>query len=121
MKQRLTFGARDRRRDQRRTISVSGLVDGVSVDFVDLSFTGIGGGVIEFRQADGIAFAEGDETTVEFTDTDGKTISFFVTIQRLDSATGNFGATFNGLSDRQFDAIERMMFPRRSGGKSSDT
>jgi hypothetical protein len=40
-------------------------------------------------------------------------VSLRVTIQRVDQKTGEFGATFRALSSAQFDAVEKLMFPRR--------
>ena len=47
MRQRVTFGFKDKRRDQRRPVSLAGTIDGVAVTLTDLSFHGIGGCTVE--------------------------------------------------------------------------
>lgn len=108
---RVTLGAKEQRRDQRRPISIEGSIGGVRVDLVDLSFTGIRGGTLSLGDAARQSFQEGQNTTLEFAGMDGDTVSLPVTIQRIDDST--FGAVFSELSSEDFDAIEKLMFPRR--------
>ena len=114
MRQRVTFGFKDKRRDQRRPVSIEGSIGGARVDLVDLSFTGIGGGAMELHNAaNDLRIEEGEQTRLEITGAGGQKVSLQVTIQRIDRETGMFGATFRALSSAQFDAIEKLMFPRR--------
>jgi hypothetical protein len=109
---RVTLGAKEQRRDQRRPISIEGSIGGVRVDLVDLSVTGIRGGTLSLGDATGQSFQEGQNTTLEFTAMNGDTVSLPVTIQRIDDNA--FGAVFSELSSEDFDAIEKLMFPRRA-------
>ncbi len=118
MKQRVTFGAKDKRRDQRRPVSLTGSIDGVPVKLVDVSFAGVGGGVLELRNAAELTIGEGELTTLAFTTAEGRQVTMKITIQRIDPKSGAFGATFTALSGRQFDTIERLMFPRRGSAKA---
>ncbi len=143
MKQRVTFGFKDQRHDQRRPVSRAGSIDGAAVTLTDLSFHGIGGCFVEPAdlvkllpepkqiesekpkedQDNGQGVDDGEEeneeeeinATLEFTVADGVHITLEVTLQRVDRSAGTFGATFKTLSNAQFDAIERLMFPRRGG------
>ncbi len=118
MKQRVSFGAKERRRDQRRPISIEGSIDGVRVDLFDLSFAGVGGCTIVLGKSAGLNIREGQDATLAFTDPDGRQVTLSVKIQRIDHAAGEFGATFLNLSDRDFDAVEKLMFPRRGNAKA---
>ncbi len=113
MKQRVTFGAKDKRRDQRRPVSLAGSIDGTPVKLVDVSFAGVGGGFMELSSAADLTIGEGEVTTLTFKTADGQQVTLKITIQRIDLKSGAFGATFTALSGKQFDAIERLMFPRR--------
>ena len=118
MKQRVTFGFKDNRRNQRRPVSIEGSIGGVRVDLVDLSLTGVGGGTIALGDAAGLDIHESQNTTLNFTGTDGQPVALRVKIERIDQAAGAFAATFDELSDKDFDAIEKLMFPRRGGAKA---
>ncbi len=118
MKQRVSFGAKEKRRDQRRAISIEGSIDGVRVDLIDLSVTGLGGRTIALRNSASLYIHEGRYATLEFTSPDGQQVALSVKIQRIDHAAGEFGATFLNLSDRDFDAVEKLMFPRRGNAKA---
>jgi hypothetical protein len=111
---RVTFGAKEQRRDQRRPISIEGSIGGVRVDLVDLSFTGIRGGMLSLGDAAGLDLQEGEGTVLEFTAPNGERVALPVTIQRIDDQDGAFGAVFSELSSEDFDAIEKLMFPRRA-------
>ena len=140
MRQRVTFGFKDKRRDQRRPVSLAGTIDGVAVTLTDFSFHGIGGCAVERDDlvklmpepkqvesenpdedqdaAQGVD--DGEEknkedkiATLEFTAADGQQMTLEVNIQHTDHSKGTFGAIFTTLSSAQFDAIERLMFPRR--------
>ncbi len=113
MSQRVTIGVKEQRRDQRRPISIEGTIGGVRVELVDLSFTGIRGGTLSLGEAAGVDLQEGQSTTLDFTGSRGEEVSLPVTIQRIDNEAGAFGAVFSELSDEDFDAIEKLMFPRR--------
>ena len=137
MKQRVTFGFKDQRHDQRRPVSRAGSIDGAAVTLTDLSFHGIGGCFVEPAdlvkllpepkqiesekpkedQDNGQGVDDGEEenifATLEFTVGDGQQMTFEVAIRRVDRSAGTFGATFTTLSNAQFDAIEKLMFPRR--------
>ncbi len=143
MRKRYTFSFKEKRRDQRRPISLAGSIDGVAVTLTNLSFNGVGGCALEARDlvkllpepkqdlaenadedhADGESdsqdldaceeLEEDRIATLEFTVADGVYIMLEIAIRRVDRSTGTFGATFTNLSSRQFDAIERLMFPRR--------
>ena len=118
MKQRVSFGIKEQRRDQRRPVSIPGSIGGVRVDLIDVSVTGIGGGTLALANAAGLNFQEGQDTTLEFTAPDGRQVTLPVRIRRIDNAAGDFGAVFTKLSDRDFDAIEKLMFPRRGIAKT---
>ncbi len=148
MRKRVTFAFKDKRRDQRRPISLAGSIDGVAVTLTNLSFHGIGGCAVDSRdlakllpepepvESEGLADdpndrqgkdesqsaddGEGEEkreedriATLEFAVADGVHITLEVAIRQVNRATGTFGASFTALSSEQFDAIERLMFPRR--------
>lgn len=114
---RVSFGIKEQRRDQRRPVSIEGRIGGVRVDLVDLSLSGVGGGTVALSDAPGIEFQEGEATTLEFTGPNGEPISLPVTIRRSDNGEGEFGAVFSQLSSEDFDAIEKLMFPRRGKAK----
>jgi hypothetical protein len=118
MKQRVTVGAKEQRRDQRRPVSIAAAVGGIPVDLVDLSLTGVGGGTIALGEAAGLDIREGQDHTLDFTGPDGQPVSLRVKIQRIDHAAGEFAAAFAELSDTDFDAIEKLMFPRRGAAKT---
>ena len=82
---------------------------------IDLSFTGVGGGTIALGSADGLDLKGGQGSTLMFTGPNGQPVTLPVTIQRIDDAGGEFGALFTELSDADFNAIEKLMFPRRGG------
>ncbi len=117
MAQRVTYATHEQRRDQRRPVSIEGSIGGVRVDLVDLSVTGVGGGTIALGDADGLEFHEGQDTTLEFIGLDSQPIALHVKIERINHAAGEFGAAFAELSDHDFDAIERLMFPRRGAAR----
>lgn len=116
MKRRVTFGTKDQRRDQRRPVSVEGRIDGIRVALLDLSVTGVGGGMIALGDAANLDICEGQSKTLQFTGPGpgDETVSLPVTIQRVDGTAGAFGAVFAELSARDFDAIEKLMFPHRA-------
>ena len=114
MSQRISFGTKEQRRDQRRPVSIEGTIGGVRVELVDLSFTGVGGGTIALANAEGLDLKGGERSTLMFTGPNGLPVTMPVTIQRIDDAAGAFGAVFSELSDGDFDAIEKLMFPRRA-------
>ena len=110
---RVTFGTKEHRRDQRRPVPIEGRIGGVKVELVDLSLTGVGGGTVSLAGTSGMSLQEGESTSLEFTGPDGQTITLPVTIQRFDDGASGFGAVFSQLSGQDFDAIEKLMFPRR--------
>ncbi len=118
MRQRVTFGTKEQRRDQRRPVSIAGSIAGARVDLVDLSISGIGGGDLSLRGGVDVAIEEGQHTILEFAGADGTAVRLPITIERIDQATGEFGASITSLSDSDFDAIERLMFPRRGGANA---
>ena len=118
MSQRVSFGIKEKRRDQRRPVSIKASIGGVGVDLIDLSLTGVGGGTIALGSADGLDLKGGQISTLMFTGANGQLVTLPVTIQRIDDAGGEFGALFTELSDADFDAIEKLMFPRRGGAKA---
>ena len=118
MSQRFTYLSKEQRRDQRRPVSIEGAIGGVRVDLVDLSLTGVGGGTIALSGAAGLELREGQDTTLEFTDRDGQPVALRVKIQRIDHAAGAFAAALDELSDSDFDAIEKLMFPRRGAAQA---
>ena len=118
MKQRITFDSKEKRRDQRRPVSVKGSLGRASADLTNLSFTGVGGTLTDLRAATGLVVGEDAPTTLVFTGAGGQQVSLRATIQHINPETGVFGATFAALSSKQFDAIEKLMFPRRGGAKA---
>lgn len=113
MKQRVTFGPKEKRRNQRRPVALTATLGGVSVDLFDLSFTGTGGRIVGFDEASELPFEEGAVAMLEFSCPDGHRVVLKAAIQRLDRTTGELGATFSTLGDRDFRAIEKLMFPPR--------
>ena len=111
---RLSFGMKEQRRDQRRPISVEGSIGGVHVGMINLSFTGVGCGTVALENAAGLNFEVGQDTTLECTGPDGGKVTLPVIIQRIDIELGQIGASFSEISDEDFDAIEKLMFPRRA-------
>ena len=118
MTQRVTYATNEQRRDQRRPVSIEGSIGGVRVDLVDLSVTGVGGGTIALGNTDNIELRAGQHTALEFTGPDGQPVALRVKIERIDHAAGEFGAVFDELSDHDFDAIEKLMFPRRGAARA---
>ncbi len=118
MTQRVSFAAKERRRDQRRSVSVEASIGGIQVGVIDLSFTGVGCGTVELGNVAGLKIEVGRDTILEFAGPDGRQVALPVTIQRIDDAAGQIGATFVELSDRNFDVIEMLMFPRRGAAKA---
>ena len=120
MRQRVSFGAKERRRDQRRSVSVDGSIGGVRVGLIDLSLTGVGCGTVALEAAAGLELEVGQDTTLECTGPNGRQVTLSVRIQRIDAAAGEIGATFAELSDEDFDVIEKLMFPRRANAKANE-
>jgi len=118
MTQKYSYGANEQRRDQRRPVSIEGSIGGVCVDLVDLSLAGVGGGTIALTDATGLDIHEGQHTTLDFTGPDGRAVALRVKIERIDHAAGEFAAAFDELSDTDFNAIEKLMFPRRGAAKA---
>ena len=116
MTQRVTVGAKEQRRDQRRPVSIEGLLDGCKVEIVDLSLSGVGGGAVELREAQTLDLSEGQYAVLEFRGNNDQRVSLNVEIRRVFEDTGEFGVVFHDISDADFDTIEKLMFPRR--GKS---
>lgn len=112
--QRVSFGVKGQRRDQRRPVSIIGSIGGARVELVDLSLSGVGGGTVAIGKNSKIKVREGQETTLEFTAPNGRHVALPVKIQRIDHIGGEFGASITGLSEEDFDAIEQLMFPRRA-------
>lgn len=118
MTQRVSYATKEQRRDQRRPISIAGSIGGVQVDLVDLSVTGVGGGTFALADTNGLEIYEGQDTTLDLTGPDGRLVALRVTIERIDHGAGAFGAAFAELSDHDFDAIEKLMFPRRGAARA---
>ncbi|NKB48937.1 MAG: hypothetical protein GKS02_06185 [Alphaproteobacteria bacterium] len=113
MKKRTTFDAKEKRRDQRRPVSIDGMIDGVRFDLIDISLSGLGARTVALGQADGLELEEDQEASLTFTAPDNQQVTLAVTIRRIDHEAGEFGATFARISDQEFDAIEKLMFPCR--------
>ena len=110
---RVSFRQKEQRRDQRRPVSVEGVIGGVHVRLINLSITGVGCVTVALANASGLDLEVGQDTILECTGPDDRKVTLSVTIQRIDTAAGQIGATFAELSDADFDAIEKLMFPRR--------
>ena len=80
----------------------------------DLSFTGVGVGTLSFEDTAKLELHEGEDTTIEFPGPDGQKLRVPIQILRIDHGAREIGATFCNLSDAHFDAIEKLMFPRRA-------
>jgi len=115
---RVTFGTKEQRRDQRRPVSIEGWIGGIRVDLVDLSLTGVGGGTVALADTAGMELQEGESTSLEFTGPSGEPVTLPVTIQRTGNGAGGFAAVFSELSGEDFDAIEKLMFPRRGKARA---
>ena len=113
MRKRTAFSTKEKRRDQRRPVSIAGSLDGAPVDLFDLSFGGLGGRADVRANTAELNFQEGQRVTFTFSGPNNKPVAWKVMIQRVDPRVGEFGATFVGLSSKQFDLIENLMFPHR--------
>jgi hypothetical protein len=118
MKQRVSFSSKEQRRDQRRAVSIDGMLDGYQVQIVDLSLSGVGGGAVELLEKQSLGLQEGQYAVLEFRGGDDQRVSLNVEIRRVFEETGEFGAVFHDISTADFDAIESLMFPRRGNGKT---
>jgi len=118
MKQRVSFGAKEQRRDQRRAVSIEASLDGHPVKIIDLSLTGVGGGGVELLETEALGLQEGQYAVLEFRGDNDQRVSLDIEIRRVFEDTGEFGAVFHDISEADFDAIERLMFPRRGNAKS---
>ena len=118
MKQRVSYSSREQRRDQRRAVSIAACLDGQPIEIVDLSLSGVGGGAVELHETESVDLQEGQYAVLEFRGVDDQLVSLNIEIRRVFEETGEFGAVFHDISASDFDAIERLMFPRRGHGKS---
>lgn len=118
MTQRVTFSTKEQRRDQRRPVAIEASLDGQKVQIVDLSLTGVGGGGVELVETDTLELQEGQYAVLEFHGENNQRVSLNVEIRRVFEETGEFGAVFHDISATDFDAIERLMFPRRGSAKA---
>ncbi len=106
-------GTRAQRRNQRRPVSRRGWIDGIPVDLFDLSCTGFGAGTPDLGSPNGPNIESGLETTLKLAGPDGEEMNLPITIHGIDYRLKQFGASFAMLSERDADAIEKLMFPRR--------
>ena len=113
MKQRVSFGMKEQRRDQRRPVSIKGSIDGIPVEIVDLSLSGVGGGAVELRETRTLDLQEGQYAVLELRGDNDLHVDLNIEIRRVFPDTAEFGAVFHDISSSDFDAIEKLMFPRR--------
>ncbi len=118
MRPRISVIKPEHRRDQRRPVSLRGSVDGERVEVMDLSLGGVGGRFIVRGDSANLNIRQGQYTNLSLTGPDGQQVSVSIQIRRIYYASGKFGAMFTGLSSSDFDAIERLMFPRRGRAKT---
>jgi len=118
MKQRVAFSSKEQRRDQRRAVSIEASLDGQRIKIVDLSLSGFGGGAVELQETESIDLQEGQYAVLEFRGNNDQRVSLNIEIRRVFEETGEFGAVFHDISERDFDAIEKLMFPRRGTAKN---
>lgn len=116
MTQRVSFSSKEQRRDQRRAVSIEASLDGHPVQIVDLSLSGVGGGAVELLEKEEIDLQEGQYAVLEFRGDGDQRVALDIEIRRVFEDTGEFGAVFHDISATDFDAIERLMFPRRGRG-----
>lgn len=93
-----------------------GWINGIEVRLFDLSLKGIGIGALSFDDISKLDLAVDDETIIEFPGPDGTRLCLPLRIRRIDQSTCRIGATFSGISEQEYDAIEKLMFPRRIKG-----
>lgn len=118
MTQRVSFSLKEQRRNQRRPVAIEATLDGHTVQIIDISLTGVGGGGVELLQKQSTGLEEGQYTVLEFYGENNQRVSLNVEIRRVFEETGEFGAVFHDISSADFDAIEKLMFPRRGSGKA---
>jgi len=106
----------ERRRDRRRSVLVSGRLDGRPVKILDVSLGGVGcavelqGGDLEDGQ-DYTASSEG-YLTLEVDGRSGNTHRFLVQVTWVNESSGTFGAALGALSDDQFRVLEKLIIGR---------
>ncbi len=118
MKQRVAYSSKEQRRDQRRAVSIEASLDGRRIEIVDLSLSGFGGGAVDLQETESVDLQEGQYAVLEFRGNDDQHVSLNIEIRRVFEETGEFGAVFHDISDSDFNAIERLMFPRRGNSKN---
>lgn len=101
----------ERRRDRRRDVLLSASIDGVPVQVVDVSISGVKG-ALEILAAPGHVFREGARTAITFEDGPEGCQSFDVEIVRVADGSGQFGARFVDLTDQQYRMLERAVLGR---------
>jgi hypothetical protein len=117
MTQRVSFSVKEKRRDQRRQVSIRGSIDGCPVEIVDLSLSGVGGGAVELRETQPLDLQEGQYTILELRGENEQHIELNIEIRRVFADTAEFGAVFHDISSSDFDTIEKLMFRRRGNAK----
>jgi hypothetical protein len=118
MRQRVAYSSKEHRRDQRRAVSIEASLDGHPIEIVNMSLSGIGGGTVELHEREELDLQEGQYAVLEFRGDNEQRVALNIEIRRVFSDTGEFGAVFHDISAADFDAIERLMFPRRGNAKS---
>jgi len=73
---------------------------------------------VELLEKQSTGLEEGQYTVLEFYGENNQRVSLNVEIRRVFEETGEFGAVFHDISSADFDAIEKLMFPRRGSGKA---
>jgi len=101
----------ERRRDRRRDVLFGASIDGVPVKVVDISISGVKG-ALEILAAPGHVFQEGARTVITFETGPEETQTFEVEIVRVADASGQFGARFVDLTDRQYRMLESAVLGR---------
>ncbi len=113
MKRSICFTIKEHCSDQRRTASIVGSIDGVRVQVIDLSFGGTGGRFVLRANTARVNIREGQDAVLTLTGANGRQAVLSVRIAHMSYASGGFGATFTGLTSKNIDMVEKLMFPRR--------
>lgn len=111
MNRRMTVKGKERRRDRRRHLNLSGRIQGQDVFVVDISITGFGA-VADATNAAQLHLPEGHHTRLEISLDDGRRLEMDVEIKRAVTKDGLFGGRFISLPDKYFRIIEGLMLGR---------
>ncbi len=111
MNRKITVKGKERRRDRRRHLNLSGRIQGHDVFILDISITGFGAAADATNVAK-LHLPEGHHTRLEVWLDDGRRLEIDVEIKRGITQDGLFGGCFISLPDEYFRIIEALMLGR---------